>query len=148
MYKGVNIISKDFYKLLNESFEFTSELGKIALVSGYLESELKQFLKINKIEGKYERATMGTLIKLAEKKNVLDKNMIMALKESSDLRNYITHNIYALFMDHVDETILEKENLIDSDVELYIERAWQLKENINGLANIIHAKNETFRVER
>jgi hypothetical protein len=148
MYKGENIISKDFYKLLYESFEFTSELGKIALVSGYLESELKQFLKINKIEGKYERATLGTLTKLAEKKNVLDKNMIMALKESSVLRNYITHNIYALFMDRVDETILEKENLIDSDVELYIERAWQLKENINGLANIIHAKNETFRVER
>jgi hypothetical protein len=31
-------------------------------------------------------------------------------------RNYLTHNIYALFADLLEETILEKENLVDTDV--------------------------------
>ena len=64
----------------------------------------------------------------------------MALKDISVQRNYITHNLYSLFVDLIDETILEKENLLDSDVHLYIERAWLLKKNIDGLADII--KNE------
>ena len=57
-------------------------------------------------------------------------------------RNFITHNIYALFTDLIDETIMEKENLLDSDVELYIERAWQLTENLNDLANLINDKKK------
>jgi hypothetical protein len=37
---------------------------------------------------------------------------------------------------------MEKENLLDSDVELYIERAWQLIENLNDLANLIKDKKD------
>lgn len=58
----------------------------------------------------------------------------------SKQRNYITHNIYALFTDLIEETVLEKENLLDSDVHLYIERAWQLRESLNDLADIIKRK--------
>jgi len=57
-------------------------------------------------------------------------------------RNFITHNIYALFTDLIDETIMEKENLLDSDVELYIERAWKLTENLNDLTNLINDKKK------
>jgi len=31
---------------------------------------------------------------------------------------------------------------LDSDVQLYIERAWQLRENINSLAEIIKNKKQ------
>lgn len=142
MYKGKPTEGLKFYNLLEESEEFTSELGKVALASGKLEAELIIHLELNDVKGKYKRATLGTLIEKAEKNGLLDKNMISALKMISKQRNYITHNIYALFIDQLEETILEKNDLLDSDVYLYIERAWQLKENINGLAEIIKEKNE------
>jgi hypothetical protein len=141
MYKGEPIKGIEFYTLLIESDEFTSELGKVALVSGKLEAELIIFLRHNRIKGNYDRATLGNLIDMAEKNNLLDKSMIIALRDTATKRNYITHNIYALFTDQIDETIMEKSNLLDSDVHLYMERAWQLKENLNSLADLIKKKN-------
>jgi hypothetical protein len=137
MFKGEPIEGIEFYNLLFESEEFTSELGKVALASGKLEAELINFLKRSGIKGKYNRATLGSLIDMANKNNLLDKNMIMALKQISSQRNYLTHNIYALFTDLIDETILEKSNLLDSDVQLYLERVWQLNENLDGLTDVI-----------
>jgi len=140
MYKGEPTKGLKFYNLLMDSVEFTSELGKVALASGKLEAELILFLQRRNIEGKYDRATLGKLIGLASENQLIDNNMRMALKDISVQRNYITHNLYSLIVDLIDETILEKENLLDSDVHLYIERAWLLKKNIDGLADII--KNE------
>ena len=57
-------------------------------------------------------------------------------------RDCITHITYALFTDLIDESIIEKENLLDSDVELYINRAGQLTKNLNDLANLIKDKNK------
>jgi hypothetical protein len=51
--------------------------------------------------------------------------------------NYLTHNIYALLNNQIDETILEREDLLDSDVHTYTERAWVLNDNIKGLTEII-----------
>lgn len=142
MYKGKPTQGNNFYNLLEKSEEFTSELGKVALASGKLEAELIIYLELHDIKGKYKRATLGTLIEKVETNGFLDKNIINAIKMISKQRNYITHNIYALFIDKLDETILEKNDLLDSDVHLYIERVWQLNENINGLAEIIKQKNE------
>ncbi|MGK0448877.1 MAG: hypothetical protein ACJA2M_002678 [Polaribacter sp.] len=142
MYKGEPIQGIKFYNLLEKSEEFTSELGKVTLASGKLEAELIIHLEKHNVKGKYKRATLGTLIEKLEQNELLDKNMISALRMISKQRNYITHNIYALFIDQLDETILEINDLLDSDVHLYIERAWQLNENINGLADIIKQKNE------
>jgi hypothetical protein len=139
-YKGVETKGIEFYKLLLDSDEFTSELGKVTLASGKLEAELILFLKRRGIVGKFDKATLGTLIEIARKNKLINSNMRMALKEISIQRNYIMHNIYSLFIDLIDETILEKENLLDSDVHLYTERAWVLRKNIDGLADII--KNE------
>lgn len=142
MYKGKHTKGIDFYNLLIESNEFTSLLGKATLASGRLESELIIFFKQNRINGDYERATLGTLIEIARKNKLLDNNLIIALKDISKQRNYIAHNIYALFTDLIDETILEKNNLLDSDIHLYIERVWQLNENLDRLAEIIKQRNE------
>ena len=70
---------------------------------------------LNPVKGKYKRATLGTLIEKAEKNGLLDKNMISALKMISKQRNYITHNIYALFIDQLEETDRQTiVNVIDS----------------------------------
>jgi len=140
MYRGEPSDGIEFYNLLNKSEEFTSELGKVGLASGKLEAELILFLKRKDIKGKYDKATLGTLIDLAEKNDLIDENMRISLKMISKQRNYITHNIYGLFIDLKDETILEKENLLDTDVTLYIDRVWQLKENLDGLADIVKNK--------
>lgn len=142
MYKGEPAEGIKFYNFLVESEEFTSELGKVALASGRLEAELILFLKRNGIKGNYKKITLGPLIDKVEENGLLDKNMVMVLRHTSEQRNYITHNIYALFTDLIDETVLEKNNLLDSDVHLYIERAGQLKENLDGLAETVKHKIE------
>jgi hypothetical protein len=141
MYKGDSSDGEKFYSLLLESHDFTSELGKVSLASGRLEAELILFLIRKGINGNYYKATLGKLIELGQKNNLFDKNLTMALKQISEQRNYLTHNIYALFVDLIEETVLERSNLIDSDVQTYVARAWQLRENLVELANIIHEKN-------
>ena len=134
MYQGKPASGLKFYDLLFESQEFTSELGKVALASGKLEAELILNLKRKGIKKDLNRSTLGTLIKIAEQAELLNPNQIKSLKMVTRQRNYITHNIYALFTDIKEETILEKRNLLDSDVHTYLERAWQLKENLIALA--------------
>lgn len=140
MYKGEPTAGIEFYNLLIESDEFTSELGKVALASGKLEAELMLFLDRNGIKGNYKKSTLGTLIKIGEENELFGSNLIISLKQISKQRNYLTHNIYALFTNLIDETILERENLLDTDVHFYLDRVWQLKENLNGLADIIQRK--------
>ncbi|MBN3584825.1 hypothetical protein JYB64_20705 [Algoriphagus aestuarii] len=141
MYQGSPTGGMKFYELLMESEEFTSALGKVTLASGKLEAELIILLTKNGVKGDYNKATLGKLISIGIKNNLFDQNMIISLQQISKQRNYITHNIYALFTDLIDETILERNNLLDSDVYLYVERAWQLQENLDGVAEILKQKN-------
>ena len=138
MYKGEPAKGVDFYNLLVESYEFTSELGKVALHSGKLEAELILLLLRNNTKENFSGKTLGTLIGIAKKNNLLNDNLVAALKQISKQRNYITHNIYALFIDLVDETILEKNDLLDSDVHTYLDMVFQLNENLEDLTCVIH----------
>lgn len=143
MYNGEPSKGKDFFNLLLESEEFTSELGKVTLAAGMLEAELILFLRGSSVEDKnLEKATLGQLINLGRNKGLFAENMEIALVMLKDQRNYLTHSIYALFIDSIDETILEKNNLLDSDVHIYTERAWQLKENLLRLADIFQKQND------
>jgi len=140
MYKGKPTNGIEFYDLLNQSESFTSELGKVTLSFGKLEVELIILLTKSNIKGNYKKATLGRLLRIANENNLFTNNEKIAFKITLQQRNYITHNIYALFTDLIDETILEKENLLDSDILLYTERAQQLNENINDLSEIIKNK--------
>ena len=142
MYKGKPSKGIEFFTLLNQSEEFTSELGKVALASGRLEVEFILYLTENDVKGNYKKATLGTLIRIANENKLLSENENLIFKQISKQRNYITHNIYALFSDLIDETIMEKEKLLDSDVHLYTERAWQLRDNLNGLSDVIKTKRK------
>ena len=79
---------------------------------------------------------MGRLIAFAKKHNLLTQ-MVPALETVRDQRNYLAHNIHALFAGIVEETILSRSDLLDSDIDTFTDRAWQLKENLNGMADII-----------
>ena len=140
MYKGESSEGVEFYKLLFESEEFCAELGRVALAAGRLEAEIMRLLNRNGIKDYNSRSTLGQLIKICKKNSLLDKNLSIALEEICGQRNYLTHNIYALFIELIDETILERSNLLDSDVHTYIDRAWQLRDNLASLADIINEK--------
>ncbi|MEF8720142.1 MAG: hypothetical protein V5B35_11485 [Candidatus Accumulibacter necessarius] len=137
MYQGSPTGGIEFYKLLYESPEFCAELGQVTLASGQLEAELIRLLLRKAVPNAVEGLTLGKLVKIAAKHNAIGQNEITWLNELCKQRNYLTHNIYALFIELIEETRLERSNLLDSDVHTYIERAWQLKENLIHLAEIV-----------
>ena len=136
MRRGEPADGLEFYALLCEDDEFCRELGRAVLAEGRLESSLKRYMNDNAPDKDTKKATLGNLIKVAEKHQLLSK-MLPPLETLKDQRNYLIHNIHALFSGLVEETILDSTGLLDSDVDLFTERAWQLKENIEGLADII-----------
>jgi hypothetical protein len=137
VYQGSPTGGIEFYKLLYESPEFCAELGQVTLASGQLEAELIRLLLRKAVPNAVEGLTLGQLVKIAAKHNAIGQNEITWLNELCKQRNYLTHNIYALFIELIEETRLERSNLLDSDVHTYIERAWQLKENLIHLAEIV-----------
>lgn len=140
MYKGEPSKGVAFYNLLYESNDFNEELGKVTLAAGRLEAEILRYYMRNGVKDNISRFTLGQLITIGKKKNLLDKNLASALEQICMQRNYLTHNIYALFIELIDETILERNNLLDTDVLTYVERAWQLKTNMIDLANLMSNK--------
>jgi hypothetical protein len=135
-WKGEPVDGRAFYALLSSDDKFCAELGRAVLAAGRLETSLKQYIVDKAQHPDLTRSTLGTLITVARNCRLLSK-MLPALEMLKDQRNYLTHNVYALLSGFVQETILEGSNLIDSDVHTYTERAWQLAENLNGLAEIL-----------
>lgn len=126
-----------FYDLLFTDEEFCSEMGRVALASSQLEAELTLLLASKRVPERLEGKTLGALSRLARKHKSLDENTLSALDDLCWQRNYLTHNIYALFIGLIEETRLDRSNLLDSDVQTYTERAWQLRKNLAGVAKII-----------
>lgn len=140
MYKGEPTKGIQFFNLLFESDEFCAELGKVTLAAGRLEAELILFLNRKGITENVNRSTLGKLISIGKRNALFDRNLTDAFETICKQRNYLTHNIYALFVELIDETILDRSDLLDSDVQTYMNRVWQLRDNLIGLANIIHKK--------
>lgn len=140
MFKGEPVKGVEFYNLLFKNNEFTSELGKVSLASGRLEAELILFFNRMGVIEKINESTLGWLIKAGKKNNLLDKNLVQSIELVLRQRNYFTHNIYALFTELIDVTILERDNLIDTDVVTYTNYAWQLSDNLENLADLVSRK--------
>jgi hypothetical protein len=143
MYKGEPASGDDFFEMLRADTEFCAELGRAMLAAGRLESELKLFLAANGIPDT-AKATLGQLTRLLERHGLLVK-MQPHLDHLSRQRNYLAHSIHALFAELIEETILPRSELLDSDVDSFTERAWQLADNLKALANIVakeRRKNE------
>ncbi|MFC3154575.1 hypothetical protein [Gilvimarinus japonicus] len=136
MYRGIEVEGLAFFELLNESQDFCAELGRVVLAAGRLESLILGLVQAPEGEAPFHRSTLGQLIAYAEKHKDL-KPLVPHLKEVKNQRNYLTHSIYALLSDQIEETRLERHGLLDSDVSTYTERAWELKNNLNALADIV-----------
>ncbi len=139
-WKGEPVDGPAFYAILCANDEFCAELGRAVLAAGRLETALKQHIIVNAQHPDLTRATLGRLIAVARDRNLLSR-MLPALEMLRDQRNYLTHSVHALLSGFIEETILEGSNLIDSEVHTYTERAWQLAENLNSLAEILERES-------
>ncbi|MCT4698263.1 hypothetical protein [Tenacibaculum haliotis] len=139
-YKGEPTKGIVFFNLLYSSDKFCSELGKFTLAIGKLEAELILYFLRNNVKDKIERATLGKLISIGEKNNLFDRNLSSILNQFLVQRNELTHNVYSIFIDLKKDSILDKDNLLDSDVWSYIDFLWQAKENVNNISEIIRQK--------
>ena len=140
MYKGEPTKGLDFYNLLFNSDDFTIELGKVTLAAGKLEAEMILFFNRKGVNEKTNGKTLGTLISIGKKNNLFDINLTTSLELICKQRNYFTHNIYSLFIELIDETILKRKKLIDTDIVTYSDYAYQLRDNLNDLARLISEK--------
>jgi hypothetical protein len=139
MYLGNPIEGLEFYSLLFKSDEFCAEMGRIVLASSRLEAELVRLLLERNIPEKVEGLPLGALVKAARKHRLLEPDVLSVLDDLCWQRNYLTHNIYALFIGLIEETRLERSNLVDSDVHTYTERAWQVRQDLVAVAEIVAA---------
>lgn len=140
MFKGERVTGAEFFKLIAKNEEYCAELGRTILAAGRLESVLRLYLSNNGPTEIQAKATLGYLIKYANDHTLLT-DIVPALEMIKTQRNYLTHNIYDLLMGMIKQTILEGADLLDSDVHTYIERASQLRENLNALADIVDRRN-------
>jgi hypothetical protein len=120
-----------------ESEEFNIEMGKLTLAAGRLEAELIHLYKRKGVGENLSRFTLGKLIQYGKNNNILERDFAMALEHTCKQRNYITHSIYALFTELLEETMLPKEDLIDTDVLTYTDYAWATRRNLVDLADLI-----------
>ncbi len=135
MYMGEPTSGKDFFTLLVENEEFCAQLGRMILAAGKLETLLSLHLENLGEARNLKKKTLGQLISMARNNNY-DNNLIDALEMLKTQRNYLTHNI-SLLSGHIKKTILESEDLLDSDIQTYCGRAWVLTDNLNGISNIM-----------
>lgn len=140
--KGEPLEGVEFFEQLYSDADFCKNLGKVMLSASRLESELIRYLSAHGVEEKTDRANLGKLIRIAKDNNLLEK-MVPVLREIKDQRNYLSHNLHALFTGLIDETVLPRSELLDSDIDVFTDRAVQLDENLSGLANIMAKYNES-----
>jgi len=146
MRKGELTEGIEFFELLHQDQGFCEEFGRAMLSAGKLEAEFIAYMKSNDVSEKFKRASLGKLINYAKKHNLLEK-IVPHLTMVKKQRDYLAHNIYALFSGAIEETMLERSGLLDSDIDLFTERARQLQENINHLSGIIANEKYTQQAQ-
>lgn len=131
--------NEHFYNLLYTNDEFCMELGRVILITEKLESLIKKFLDENDENTQFLESTLGGLIFKLKKHDSL-KNVVPALNMLKNQRNCLIHEIHSYFSGLIENTLIDDENIIDSDVSLFIERAIIIKDNVEGIIKIINGK--------
>ena len=128
----------DFYQLLYDDPRFCQAIGKVMLSASKLESRLRKYLEIQGTTVEIKKATLGKLINELKAGNYLSKNMEWILLDLKIQRNYLSHSIYDLLAEEIEETILDREDLVPMDVMYYAEKVEETADNCSHIARIIH----------
>ena len=130
----------EFYQLLYNSTEFTSELGKMTLAVGRLEAKLKALLIRAGIRTNLKKDTLGLLAAKLANYHGIKPDELSLLNEIRTQRNYLTHNLYALMSSQIDEGSITGIDLLPRDVAAYIKKAKALVEHIHEFIDILDGK--------
>ena len=131
------IQKEDFYNILFRDNDFCKNLGKVMLAASMLESNLRSFLKNRNVDKVGEKATLGKLVLLLKKHKLLSKNGQIHFDDLTLKRNYLAHNLFDLFCNNLEETILPSEKLVGLDVEIFQENTNLLIEDLLYFSEIV-----------
>lgn len=126
----------DFFQLLYDDKRFCGALGQVMLSASKLESQLRKYLELKGNPIDHKKATLGKLINELKKGNHISRNMEMILLTLKMQRNYLSHSIYDLLAEEIEETILSRD-VLPSDVLYYAEKAEETADNCMHIASII-----------
>lgn len=114
-------MSLEFYDELLKSERFCENLGRLLLMSGKLESALKSIVLTSSIKVRYNlgRAMLGQLVGSCKEHELVTDELNEVLAFILLRRNYLTHNLYPLFNDEIENSLLPKDNLHSGDAEYY-----------------------------
>ena len=129
--------SKEFFGLLYDDPEFCQHVGQVMLAAGMLQTNLRIYLQNKGISGVPAKSTLGSLVKILEKNDFLSKNGLIHFNDLAIKRNYLAHNLYDLFTEVIEETILSRNDLTEGDVYFFTEKAWILANDFSTFAGIV-----------
>ncbi|MHA2938166.1 hypothetical protein ACXJY6_07690 [Vibrio sp. RC27] len=112
-------MSHSFYEQLIQNPTFCEKLGRLTLMANQLESVLKSLIKSAGITKKLDKATLGVLKQICEDNEIIDDGVIEDLIFIHTRRNYLIHNLFPLFNEEIDVTLLPRDNLSELDAEHY-----------------------------
>jgi len=138
------MVKVDFYELLSSREEFCCAIGRVMLSASKLEIDLKKYLRLHGKEVKERRATLGNLIKILRDNGHLTRNGEMHFALINTQRNYLIHNLYGSFMGEIDNALLPVDDLVEMDVETYIDRAQETAENLGHYSKIVVGAIEKY----
>jgi hypothetical protein len=131
------LLNLDFFDLLYADSEFCGQLGRVTLAASRLESNVREYLRVRGIPlGKRDR-TLGQLTAMLENHGMISENGVRILRGLKKQRNYLTHSLFDLFAERIDETLLPRAAILRGDVSTFAEKAWELEQNLIGLAALV-----------
>lgn len=134
-----------FFNLLSEDNIFCKELMRMTLAAGKLESELKEYLRMYSITFNNKSVTFGSIINLLYNNKLLSENGKKVMGVLKARRNYLTHCLYDLFSERINETILPNSKLIPEDVSNITENVEELSCDLNNMSKLVELKIRTIK---
>jgi hypothetical protein len=133
----------EFFKLLYGDSEFCEALGQMTLASGRFESDLRKYLRFRGIKIS-DQAGLGTITGELKKQKMISENGVHVLRTIKLQRNYLTHSLFDLFSERVEETILPRSELVPADKYTFIEKVEELNDDLVGLSEIVEKKLKAY----
>ncbi|MFZ6673383.1 hypothetical protein [Undibacterium sp. Xuan67W] len=127
---------QDFFRMLFDDAEFCSGLGKVMLAAGMLETNLRRYLGSKQVKFK-DSDTLGILVNKLKQTDLLTENGKAHFSDLAKKRNYLAHNLYGLFSNEFDVTILPREQLVSVDTLMFVSRVETLYNDFVYFAKIV-----------
>ena len=135
-----HVAPTEFFRLLSSDKEFCCGLGKVMLAAGMLETNLRNYLNSRSIKCA-QTATLGTLVRKLIDAKLLTENGKFHFDDITKKRNYLAHNLYGLFSQELEESILPRERLDSIDASVFVDKVETLAEDLLFFSHLVASAN-------